>query len=190
MVGRAVNMEVHNAALEEMAKEEWPFIHARALVEDSKVGARTKVWQFASVIRGAEIGEDCTIASGALLDGCKIGNRTIISQNVAMGPGFLVGNDCFIGPQVTLCNDLWPRAHRRGFDVERFKNGEFAVIVKDGASIGAGCTVVPGVVIGERSMIAAGCVVSKSVPADHLLKRDGTIEPIRAAPTRMRMAAC
>lgn len=184
-----MDADARNFALEEMAAEEWPLIHPRALVENSKIGARTKVWQFASVIRGAEIGEDCTVSSGALIDGCKIGNRTIIAQNVAMGPGFLVGDDCFIGPQVTLCNDFWPRSHKNGFDVAAFKE-KFAVIVKNGASIGAGSVILPGVIIHERAMIGAGSVVTKDVPSDHIHRRNGFLSPISKRYERMRFASC
>lgn len=159
-------------------------IHPFALVTDSAVGARTHIWQFASVIRGAVIGEDCTIASGALVDGSRIGDRSIVSQNVAMGPGFVVGPDVFIGPNVTLCNDLWPRASKSGFagfvaalayhnDAARILHA--AIVVERGASIGANSVILPGTILGENSMIAAGSAVRMNVPACHLHKRDGTL---------------
>jgi carbonic anhydrase/acetyltransferase-like protein (isoleucine patch superfamily) len=58
------------------------------------------------------LGADCNVASGATLDGPVFGDRCIISQGVAMGPGFLIGDDVFIGPNVTVCNDRWPRTTR------------------------------------------------------------------------------
>lgn len=149
------------------------FIHPKAHVEDSTVGARSKIWQFASVIRGAVIGEDCTVASGALFDGSVCGDRSILCQNLAAGPGFKIGNDVFIGPNVTLCNDLWPRASKEGFDMEKLRQGKFAIIIEDGATIGANAVVLPGVVIGKGAIVAAGAAVEKSILPGFILQRSG-----------------
>jgi UDP-2-acetamido-3-amino-2,3-dideoxy-glucuronate N-acetyltransferase len=164
-------------------------IHGLALVEDSEIGPRTRVWQFASVIRGTRLGADCNVASCATLDGPVFGNRCIISQGVAMGPGFLFGDDIFIGPNVTICNDRWPRVSKLGFDAEAFRRGDFTVVVKDGATIGANAVVLPGVIIGRRVMVAAGAVVDRDVPDDHLFRRDGSIVPFnpRRSPRRMKI---
>jgi acetyltransferase-like isoleucine patch superfamily enzyme len=166
-------------------------IHEKAEVSDDvKIGAHTRVWQFASVIRGTVLGEDCNVASGALLDGPRFGDRCIICQNVAMGPGFLFGDDCFVGPNVTICNDAWPVTSKEGFDIERFRNGFWTVIVKDGASIGANAVVLPGVTIGAGSMVAAGAVVDRNVPDHSVFTRDGQIRALPGRmPTRMRPAS-
>lgn len=154
-------------------------IHPLAHVENATIGARTRVWQFASVIRGTVLGEDCNVASCATLDGPRFGNRCIICQGVAMGPGFLFGDDCFIGPNVTICNDRWPVANKHGFDITRFQNGSsWTVVVRDGVSIGANAVVLPGVIIGAGAMIAAGAVVSRDVPPLHLYRRDNTLKSI------------
>ena len=163
------------------------FVHPLALVEGATVGARTKVWQFASVIRGTVLGEDCNVASSATLDGPRFGNRCKISQGVAMGPGFVFWDDCFIGPNVTICNDRWPVAHVEDFDVDAFRKGFVTVRVGNGVGIGANAVVLPGVSIGDRAMIAAGAVVDKNVPADHLFLRTGTIIPIRDDWRKRRM---
>lgn len=164
-------------------------IHRLALVENSEIGPRTRVWQFASVIRGTRLGADCNVASCATLDGPVFGNRCIISQGVAMGPGFLFGDDIFVGPNVTVCNDRWPRVSKDGFDIGVFQRGDFTVVVKDGATIGANAVVLPGVIIGKRAMIAAGAVVDKDVPDDHILRRDGRMSPLspKRNPCRMRI---
>jgi len=162
------------------------FVHPKAHVEDSTIGPRSKVWQFASVIRGTVLGADCNVASGATLDGPVFGDRCIISQGVAMGPGFRIFSDVFIGPNVTICNDRWPRVSKDGFDIEALR-AEYTVIVGHGVSIGANAVVLPGVVIGTGAMIAAGAVVNRSVPAGHLFRRDGRIEMIGSQHNTKRM---
>src|ERR1044072_273206 len=134
------------------------FIHPKAHVDSATIGPRTKVWQFASVIRGAVLGADCNVASCATLDGPRFGDRCIVSQGVAMGPGFWFGNNIFVGPDVTICNDRGRRFDKKGFDVSRFDGRHWAVVVKDGAAIGANAVVLPGVVIGRNAVVAAGAV--------------------------------
>lgn len=162
------------------------FVHPKAHVEDSTIGPRCKVWQFASVIRGTVLGSDCNVASGATLDGPVFGDRCIVSPGVDIGPGFLIGSDVFIGPNVVLCNDRWPRVDKAGFDIEALRATP-TVIVQDGASIGANAVVLPGVVIGAGAMIAAGAVVNRSVPAGALFRRDGRIEMIGSQHNTKRM---
>lgn len=169
------------------------FIHPLAHVSlggalGGSIGARTKVWQFSTVIRGTRLGEDCSVASNVTLDGPCIGDRCIVSPGVDIGPGFQVGNDVFLGPNVVLCNDAWPRTHKEGWDYVALRNGTaVAVIVEDGASIGANAVVMPGVRIGCRAMIAAGAVVTRDVPPETVYMRDGRVEPIGLyKQTRMR----
>lgn len=167
-------------------------IHPLAHVEGASVGARTSIWQFASVIRGTRLGADCNVASGATLDGPWFGDRCIISQGVAMGPGFLFGNDIFVGPNVTICNDYWPSSSKENFDADLLRGDFVAVHVKDGAFIGANAVVLPGVTIGKRAAVGAGVVVSRNIPDDHLLGRDGCLVRIRPEwrERRMREARC
>lgn len=169
------------------------FIHPLAYVDAAAVGARTKVWQFASIIRNARIGDDCKIASCAILDGAVLGDRSTVGHNAFLDPGIRIGSDVFIGPHVVLCNDFWPRVSKDGW----FESGELiagkivVTAIEDGASIGAGAILMPGVMIGKDAMIAAGAVVDRNVPALHLYKRDGSMEPIDPAriPRRKRIAA-
>lgn len=165
-------------------------IHPLACVGDAKIGARTKVWQFATVIRGTVLGEDCNVASCATLDGPRFGDRCIISQGVAMGPGFLIGDDVFIGPNVTVCNDMWPSVGKAGFDVDALRSGEYVVRIGNRVSIGANAVILPGVNIGDDAVIAAGAVVKGYVPDNGLFRRDGEIIGIhrRWRENRMRMA--
>jgi UDP-2-acetamido-3-amino-2,3-dideoxy-glucuronate N-acetyltransferase len=163
-------------------------IHTFAVVKDAHIGARTKVWQFASIIRFASLGEDCSVASCAIVDGSDVGDRTIISHSAFIDPGIRIGDDVFIGPHVNLCNDGWPRADKIGFDMNSLINGKFVTtIIGNGASLGAGVTVLPGITIGEKAMIAAGAVVTADVPASYLYKRNGEMAPIDPARPGRRM---
>lgn len=174
-----------------MSIDSTAFVHRLACVEDAHIGARSKVWQFASVIRGAAVGCDCIVSSGGLLDGARVGDRSILAQNVSIGPGFDIGSDVFVGPNVVLCNDGFPRANKNGFDPLLLKD-RWVTIVEDGASIGANATLLPGVRIGKGAMIAAGAVVDRDVPPQSLFKRDGrvvAIDEARGIAHRMRFAS-
>ncbi|MGA0604870.1 DapH/DapD/GlmU-related protein [Phenylobacterium sp. VNQ135] len=166
------------------------FIHPKAHVQDATVGARTKVWQFASVTGGTVLGEDCSVSPFAMLHGPRFGDRCVISGGVMMGPGFVLGDEVFVGPNVTLANDMWPRADKTGWDVEMLRDGRcVAVKVGNRVGIGAGAVILPGVSIGDDCFIAAGAVADRSVPAGHLFRRDGSMVPVNPAWTKRRMRA-
>jgi UDP-2-acetamido-3-amino-2,3-dideoxy-glucuronate N-acetyltransferase len=171
------------------------FIHDNAVVDDTvTIGERSKVWQFASITRGTVLGSDCSVSPFAMLDGSIYGDRVIISAGFAAGAGFKVGSDVFIGPNVTLCNDLWPYADKDGYDDATLRGGEkFAVVIGDGACIGANAVVLPGVKIGPRAIVAAGAVVERDVPAGMVHRRNGYVSPSVPADwreKRMRYARC
>jgi UDP-2-acetamido-3-amino-2,3-dideoxy-glucuronate N-acetyltransferase len=164
-------------------------IHPHAHVENSTIGKGTKVWQFASVIRGADVGEDCNIASSAIIDGAILGDGCLIGHGSSINPGTRLGDNVFVGPLVTICNDRWPRVGKDGFDVTELLTGKTTVDIGDGVSIGAGAQVLPGVMIGEGAVIAAGSTVIRNVKANYLHKRNGEVVPLspRSA-ERMPMA--
>jgi acetyltransferase-like isoleucine patch superfamily enzyme len=168
------------------------FIDPWAKVDTGSVsiGARTRVWQFSSVIRGSVVGADCSIASNAIVDGASLGDGVIVSHGAFIDPGILIGSGVFLGPGAKLCNDGWPRAHKRGFDMNALLYGGFiTTVIGDGATICAGAIVLAGIVIGERAFIAAGSVVNRNVPPDTLWKHDGRTAPITEDLTkRMRRA--
>ena len=181
---------VGRLAAEAQAIHPTAFIHPKAHVQDASVGARTKVWQFASVTGGTVLGEDCSVSPSAMLHGPVFGDRCVISGGVMMGPGFRLGSDVFVGPNVTMANDMWPRADKVGWDVEMLRDGRcVAVIVEDGVGIGAGAVILPGVRIGAGAMVAALAACGRDVPPGHLFRRDGSIVEINPAWTRRRMRA-
>lgn len=128
---------------------------------DGRIGVDTIVWQFASVIRGAVIGDECSIGSCSIVDGARLGNRVRVGHGASIPPGVWIGDDVFVGPGVVICNDKHPgRGH---FDMQALLNGAVVVRIENGANIGAGSVILPGVTIGEGAMVAAGSVVTKDV---------------------------
>jgi len=135
-----------------------PFIHGLADVQSTTIGAGTRIWQFVVVLAGATIGQDNNICSHCLIENdVVIGDRVTVKSGVQLWDGLRVGNDVFIGPNASFANDRFPRS--------RQKPAKFLVTtIHDGASIGAGAVVLPGLEIGRNAMVAAGAVVTRSVP--------------------------
>ena len=132
-----------------------------------------------SVITDAEIGKDTIVHDQVNLYKCKIGKNcrigsfvyieedVVIGDNCKLKPfvfiptGVTIENDVFIGPNVTFTNDKYPKAQ-----------GEWTltkIIVKSGASFGAGCVILPGVTIERGALIGSGAVVSKNVPENAIV---------------------
>jgi UDP-2-acetamido-3-amino-2,3-dideoxy-glucuronate N-acetyltransferase len=138
-------------------------IHALADVATSKIGVNTRIWQFVVVLDGATIGSDCNICSHVLIESdVAIGDRVTVKSGVQIWDGMRIGHDVFIGPNVTFTNDKYPRSR---VYPESFLN----TIIENGASIGAGAVILPGLIIGKNSMVAAGSVVTKDVLPDSLV---------------------
>ena len=129
-----------------------------AVIHESVIlGRGSVVWQFASILRDTVIGEDCVIGSCAWIGkNCRIGNGVHIQHGAFLPNGTIVEDNAFIGPNVTLTDDKYPRSGNRDYNAQ-------PPVVKKGASIGAGATVLPSVVIGENAMVAAGAVVTRDV---------------------------
>lgn len=167
------------------------FIHPLAFVDGATVGARSRIWQFASVVRGAVLGCECSVASGVTIDGAIFGDRCVVSQGVTTAPGLVCENDVFLGPNVSICNDRWPVVDKAGFDLAFYGRSHPAVLIRNGASIGARVVILPGVEIGSLAMVAAGSVVTRHLPELCLWTREGRIVPIDPAQCFPRMrAAC
>lgn len=135
------------------------FIHSLSDVNSQNIGSGTRVWQYVIILPNAVVGQDCNICSHCLIESdVIIGNRVTVKSGVQLWDGLRVGNDVFIGPNVSFANDKFPRSRKKP---EKF----LATILQDSASIGAGAVILPGITIGAHAMIAAGAVVTKSVPA-------------------------
>lgn len=114
----------------------------------------------------------CTIGSGTSIGafveikaGAVVGRNCKIQAMVYIPEGITIGNGVFIGPNVTFTNDRYPRAtNPDGTRKDACDWKMQKTIVCDGASIGAGATILPGITIGKNALVGAGSVVTKNVP--------------------------
>lgn len=147
------------------------FQHPTALVETASVGARTRIWAFVHVMRGARVGPDCVIGDHSFVEsGVRIGRGVTVKNGVSLWEGVEVGDYAFLGPNATFTNDLLPRSPRIPAMAGRYRTKRWLrkTHIGMGATVGANATVLCGVHIGRFAMIAAGCVVTTNVP-DHAL---------------------
>lgn len=140
-----------------------PSIDSLASVQSRHIGHNTRVWQYVVVLEGAVIGDDCNICSHCFVENdVVVGNRVTVKCGVQLWDGVRLQDDVFIGPNVTFTNDRFPRSRKRP---EKF----LETVVEEGASIGAGAVILPGIRVGRNSMVAAGAVVTRSVPPNAIV---------------------
>lgn len=133
-------------------------IHTTADVKSNSIGARTRIWQYVVILPDAKIGDDVNICSHCLIENnVIIGDRVTIKSGVQLWDGLHIGNDVFVGPNVTFTNDKFPRS-------KVFPEEFLETRIENGASIGGGAVILPGIVISVGAMVGAGAVVTKSVP--------------------------
>ena len=114
------------------------------------------------VLPKAKIGENCNICSHCLIENdVKIGDNVTIKSGVQVWDGITIEDNVQVGANVSFTNDRYPRAKNPNWVLER-------TMISKGASIGAGCTLLCGITIGENAMIGAGSVVTKDIPAGEL----------------------
>jgi len=134
-------------------------IHKSAEVQSKKIGKGTTVWQNCVILKGAKIGEECNINAHCFIENdVLIGNRVTVKSGVYLWDSVVLEDDVFIGPNVTFTNDRFPRSKIYPTQFEK-------IIIKKGASIGGGATLLPGITVGEKALVGAGSVVTKNVPA-------------------------
>lgn len=136
------------------------FVHESAYVDsDAEIGAGTKIWHFAHIMKGAHIGKCCIIGQNVNVDNeARIGDNVKIQNNVSVYSGVVIEDDVFLGPSCVLTNVTNPRAqvNRRSLYEDTH--------LKRGSTIGANATIVPGITVGRYAFIGAGAVVTKNVP--------------------------
>jgi UDP-2-acetamido-3-amino-2,3-dideoxy-glucuronate N-acetyltransferase len=136
-------------------------VHASAIVDEgAQLGEGTRVWHFAHVSPGARIGRQCSLGQGVYVgNDVLIGDNVKIQNNVSVYDAVTLEDDVFCGPSMVFTNVHNPRSA-----VPR-KNEYRRTLVRRGATLGANCTVVCGVTVGEYAFVGAGAVVSRDVPA-------------------------
>lgn len=141
------------------------FIHESSYADEGcEIGAGTKVWHFSHIMSGCKIGDNCSIGQNVVVSGkVTLGRNVKVQNNVSIYEGVKCEDDVFLGPSMVFTNVINPRS-------AIIRKHEFkTTIVKKGASIGANATIVCGNNIGEYSLIGAGAVVTKDVPAYALI---------------------
>lgn len=134
------------------------FIHPLSDVQSPNIGQDTKIWQFCVVLEGAIIGNNCNINAQVLIENdVIIGDNVTVKSGVQIWDGTRIENNVFIGPNAAFTNDLLPRS-------KQYPESFSGITLKQGSSIGANATLLPGITIGEQAMVGAGAVVTKDVP--------------------------
>lgn len=135
-------------------------IHPTAIVDEGAViGNQTSVWHWVHISSGAKIGERCSIGQNVYVGNkVLIGDNVKIQNNVSVYDNVTLEDDVFCGPSMVFTNVYNPRSA-----VSR-KNEYRNTIVKKGATLGANCTIVCGITIGNYAFVGAGSVVNRDVP--------------------------
>lgn len=140
-------------------------IHESAIVDEgAQIGEGSRVWHFVHVCAGARVGKGVSLGQNVFVgnkviigDYCKVQNNVSVYDNVTLEEGV------FCGPSMVFTNVYNPRSL-----IER-KDEYLDTLVKKGATLGANCTVVCGVTLGEYAFIGAGAVINRDVPAYALM---------------------
>lgn len=141
-----------------------------SVAPDVKLGQGVKLSKFINLY-GCEIGDETKI--GAFVEiqkNARVGRRCKISSHTFVCEGVTIEDNVFVGHGVTFINDSYPRATTARGQLQTEKDWKVeTTLVKKGASIGSGSTVLSRVVIGENAIVGAGSVVTKDVPANAIV---------------------
>jgi UDP-2-acetamido-3-amino-2,3-dideoxy-glucuronate N-acetyltransferase len=140
-------------------------VHFTAIVDDGAViGAGTRVWHWVHICGGAVIGERCSLGQNVYIGNrVRIGSNVKIQNNVSVYDNVTLEDDVFCGPSMVFTNVYNPRSAITRKDEYR------DTLVKRGATLGANCTIVCGVTIGEYAFVGAGSVINRDVRAFALM---------------------
>jgi UDP-2-acetamido-3-amino-2,3-dideoxy-glucuronate N-acetyltransferase len=135
-------------------------IHPTAIIDEgAEIGANTNIWHWVHISAEAKIGERCSLGQNVFVGNkVVIGNNVKIQNNVSIYDNVYLEDDVFCGPSMVFTNVYNPRSA-----INR-KSEYRDTIVKKGATLGANCTIVCGVTIGQYAFIGAGSVVNRHVP--------------------------
>ncbi|MGN5145017.1 UDP-2-acetamido-3-amino-2,3-dideoxy-D-glucuronate N-acetyltransferase [Aeromonas veronii] len=141
------------------------FKHDTAIVDEgARIGEGSRVWHFAHICGGAQIGAGVSLGQNVFVGNkVTIGDRCKIQNNVSVYDNVYLAEGVFCGPSMVFTNVYNPRSL-----IER-KDQYLDTQVGKGATLGANCTIVCGVTIGEYAFVGAGAVINKDVPAYALM---------------------
>jgi UDP-2-acetamido-3-amino-2,3-dideoxy-glucuronate N-acetyltransferase len=136
------------------------FAHESAFIdEDVEIGEETTIWHVSHILRNSRIGKRCRIGQNVVIGpNVQIGNGVKVQNNVSVYEGVTLEDDVFCGPSMVFTNVFNPRSEVRRMDELR------PTLVRRGATLGANCTIVCGVTIGQYAFVGAGAVVTRDVP--------------------------
>ncbi len=140
-------------------------IHPTAIVDEgARIGDGTRVWHWAHICARAQIGRNCSFGQNVFVgNDVIIGNNVKVQNNVSIYDAVTLEDDVFCGPSMVFTNVYNPRSAIS-------RKGEYRrTVVGRGATLGANCTIVCGINIGEQAFIGAGAVVNRDVPAYALM---------------------
>jgi acetyltransferase-like isoleucine patch superfamily enzyme len=141
-----------------------------AISEDVKLGANVRLSKFINLY-GCEVGDETKI--GAFVEIQKnavVGKRCKISSHTFICEGVVIEDNVFIGHGVTFTNDMFPRATARDGSLQTEADWKVErTVVRNGASVGSGATILCDLSIGENAIVGAGSVVTKDVPANAIV---------------------
>lgn len=134
-------------------------VHPSAIVDEgAEIGSGTRIWHWVHVCDGARIGHDCSLGQNVFVGNrVVIGSNCKIQNNVSVYDNVTLEDDVFCGPSMVFTNVYNPRS-----EVSR-KDEYRDTIVQKGATLGANCTIICGITIGEYAFVAAGAVVNRDV---------------------------
>ena len=135
------------------------YCHATAVIDPgARIGSGTRVWHWTHICAGARIGAGCSFGQNVFVgNAVVIGDNVKVQNNVSIYDAVTLENDVFCGPSMVFTNVYNPRAA-----VSRKQEYRYT-LVRRGATLGANCTIVCGVTIGEYAFIGAGAVVNRDV---------------------------
>ena len=147
------------------------FIHPTAVVSDrAQIGDGTKIWMNVQIRENVRVGQNCIIGRNAYIDdGVTLGDNCKVQNNALLYRGVTLEDGVFIGPGVILTNDKVPRAVTADGALKTLDDWHLGhILIRRGASVGAGAVLLTDLRVGAWAIIAAGAVVTRNVP-DHAL---------------------
>ncbi len=139
------------------------FIHPSSDVQTKKIGIETVIWQYVVVLKGAVIGKNCNLNSHTFVENdVIIGDNVTLKCGVYVWDGTIIEDNVFIGPNATLSNDKYPKSKTKPSSFKK-------IVLKEGCSIGANATILPGITIGKNALVGAGAVVTKDVNENQIV---------------------